>query len=225
MAKLNDLQVSFISLVEKPANMKEIIAKISGNAFNPNIKHTISVVKTDKLGLVYGVVYEANKKDSHGDWADMETIKKAAHEFMEKGLQANVDTNHNTNKSGSVIVESYLTDNALHVVIKCDPAGEVFQKILKGNYQGLSLMGVCRKTEEEPPKEGDSKEDSSETKRQLIEVCNAMKVMQDQISNIVGTLKSTNLSRQMQFNADGTITVKNEDDTAALIEFKFEEVN
>lgn len=155
MAKLEDLKVSFISLVEKPANKKDVILKAESKW---NMNRPIKVVKTEekeKEGLIYGEVYRADEVDAQGDWTDYGTLKKAAHEFLWKGQTVNVDTDHNENKSGAAVVESYLDEaqKSWNVVIKTDKDSELFQKVKKGEYKGLSLMGVAvRKDEADPPK-------------------------------------------------------------------------
>ncbi|MGQ7174092.1 XkdF-like putative serine protease domain-containing protein, partial [Escherichia sp. R-CC3] len=44
------------------------------------------MIKSDdeEKRLVYGIVYEPDTLDAHGDFTDAETIEKAAHEFMLK---------------------------------------------------------------------------------------------------------------------------------------------
>ncbi|MDD2650542.1 MAG: XkdF-like putative serine protease domain-containing protein [Candidatus Cloacimonadales bacterium] len=197
MAKLDNLKVSFISLVKEPANKKEIVAKASDRY---NLTKSIKVKKSEKQGLIYGTVYEANTLDAHGDWADMETIKKAAHEFLANGKNLNIDTDHNEKLSGASLVESYITENAWNVVIKCDPSSEIFEKVQKGDYQGISMMGEAVKKDEQAPNlENNLKKDVEDIKKNLIE--------------LQSILKGIPQSKQLSFDSFGNVvkTAQNND--------------
>ncbi len=210
MAKLTNLDVSFISLVQNPANKKDIIAKASDRY---NFTKSIKITKSVKEGLVYGTVYEANNPDAHGDWTDMETIKKAAHDFLMKGKNFNIDTDHNEQQSGSALVESYITDKGWDVVIKCDPKSEVFEKVQKGEYAGLSMMGLAVKKDEPAPtgagQDDNLKKEVEEIKKGLTELTNI--------------LKGIPQSRQLVFDQLGNVITKNTDDEP-FSELKFLEV-
>lgn len=198
MPKLTELGVSFVSLVKNPSNKKDIVFK-AANKYN--ITKAVKVIKTDAKGLIYGTVYEADTKDSQGDWADIDTIRKAAHEFLMKGKNLNVDEDHNEKPSGAAIVESYVDDKAWKVTIKADPESETFKKVMKGDYEGLSLMGLAKKVEEEPPaKENDLSKSQEEIKQLKAQVA----LLQKSIEGIPGT-------KQIEFDKDGNIVAKSGD--------------
>ena len=82
MARLTKIGVTYISLVERPANKLDIIYK--SEDINYTDEKQIAITKSTPEGLVYGTVYAPNVKDADGDWADAATIKKAAHDFLRK---------------------------------------------------------------------------------------------------------------------------------------------
>ena len=116
------------------------------------LAHEVEVRKFDlERGLVYGIVYEPNVKDTHGDFTTAEEIEKAAHEFLPR---AATDVNHDANNNPEVaVVESYIAPTDLIF-----PNGETVRKgawvlvtkvfdeslkesILKGEVTGYSLEG------------------------------------------------------------------------------------
>ncbi len=217
MAKLENIQVSFISLVDKPANKKDIVYKCR-NQFNG--EKLLKVSKVNDEGLVAGTVYEPNVKDADGDWADKETIKKAAHDFMLNGRNFNVDENHNEVPAGAAVVESYLDEiGAWKVVIKMDPNSETFQKVKKGEYKGLSMMAQVKKKEEEPPVTNSGKE--------LEELKAKIEKQEKTIEDLLTVVKGMPKSRQLVIDKDGSVTIaKQEDkDDEVLSEFDFAKLN
>jgi len=77
-------------------------AKKSENGFTFEVD--IHKADIDK-GLVYGVVYEPFKKDSHGDHTSPEEIENAAHNFLPSSVM-NID--HKDNKPEVKVVESFI---------------------------------------------------------------------------------------------------------------------
>lgn len=208
MPKLTNLGVSFISLVKEPANKKDIIIKASDRY---NLTKPITITKSTPEGFIYGTVYEADKTDAHGDWADMSTIRKAAHEFLAKGKNANIDSEHNEVPNGTIMVESYTTDKSWEVVLQTDPAGEVFKKVQKGDYQGLSMMGTAVRKDENPPAQTTDQEEQIKQLKKSIE----------ELTNIVKTIP---LSKQLTFDTDGNIITKAAAEDTLFSEFKLLEV-
>lgn len=69
--KLTQILVDFISLVKHPANKNPVILKNDG-------MRVFKVIKSDKLlHRVYGIVYEPEKLDTEGDYADAEEDLKS----------------------------------------------------------------------------------------------------------------------------------------------------
>jgi len=69
-------------------------------------KFDVDIHKADiDKGLIYGVVYEPFKKDSHGDHTSPEEIENAAHNFLPRSMM-NID--HKNNSPEVEVVESFI---------------------------------------------------------------------------------------------------------------------
>lgn len=171
MKEITDLKVLLISLVDKGANGKSIILKStsaekSSNAEEVNTTH--AVIKTDvEKRLVYGIVYSPDQVDAHGDYMTSPEIEKAMHRFMKASNTNAVDTNHNLEVAdGCYIVENWIVKSgdplfpdevgAWALAIKIDN-DEIWDKVKKGEYAGLSMYGFARKSEEKKSKNPDEK--------------------------------------------------------------------
>jgi len=151
--RLNSIDVSFISLVGKGANGKQIIFKSAGNT-TPNIGKTITIIKTDEeKRLVYGTVYEPEVADSQGDIANASVIEKSAHTFLAKLKNTNVDTQHDFVADDGAVVESFILRsadpmfpdtkiNSWVVAIKV-AKDDTWALIKSGEISGLSLAGLA----------------------------------------------------------------------------------
>ena len=166
MAKLLNLNVNFISIVDDGANRKPIVYK-NDTGDQARFDLPIRIVKSDEeKGLIYGVVYEPDTVDTQGDWADSATIERAAHDFLIKGKVRMVDTMHDYTPIDGGVVESFIKngeaknypdakDGAWLVAIKPDDMTKM--KVKSGEYRGLSLSGTAlpdnekRKSKEQPP--------------------------------------------------------------------------
>ena len=163
--KLTDIRIEFISLVENPANEKGIVFKSADDpAHNMQPEQTLSKVITisksdEEKHLVFATVYEPDTVDSQGDFAEADEIEKACHLFLNQYRQECVDTEHNQNPNGSIIVESFIKrgsidefpetkDGAWCVVIKIRDV-EIWDKIKNGEITGVSMFGSAMKTEVE----------------------------------------------------------------------------
>ncbi|PFV81792.1 hypothetical protein COL05_13155 [Bacillus sp. AFS059628] len=149
--KLKNLQVSHVSFVENGANQRKFF--LTKSEEQPNFEKPVKVIKSDDEAerLVYGIVYEPDTIDAHGDFADAKTIEKAAHEFMLKYRQ--IDKNHDFVAGVGEVVESYIApaDMSLNgetvkkgtwiLTTKADK--ETWEAIKKGEFQGYSLAGVA----------------------------------------------------------------------------------
>lgn len=86
---------------------------ISGDVFKFENEIVLRKANWDKK-LVYGVVYEPDTVDTHGDWAAAEEIEKAAHNFMRNVRASGKWTNkdHKAGEEGELsdveIVESFI---------------------------------------------------------------------------------------------------------------------
>lgn len=153
MAKLKNLLVQFISLVDKAANHREFVWKADGG-----FAGSVLIRKVDEeKRMVYGVVYTPDEVDSQGDYADAPTIERAAHEFLKQQLLHNVDTQHDFQPEKGYVAESYLIrgvdalfpddkEGTWVVAIKVED-DEVWKAVKAGDYTGLSLAGTASREE------------------------------------------------------------------------------
>lgn len=151
MRKLENVKVTHVSYVDKAANKKSFfLTKAEGD---PTFETLVKLVTKagDPQKLVYGVVYEPEVEDSHGDYMDAETIEKAAHSFMEDYQQ--IDKQHDFDPGAGQVVESYVapvdmtigeTDIAKGTwVLVTKATDEIWENIQKGDYTGYSLAGTA----------------------------------------------------------------------------------
>ncbi|HEY3875550.1 MAG TPA: XkdF-like putative serine protease domain-containing protein [Candidatus Kapabacteria bacterium] len=152
MAKLLNLNVNFISIVDDGANRKPIVYK-NDLGDQARFDLPIRIAKADvEKGIIYGVVYEPDTTDTQGDWADAPTIERAAHDFLIKGKVRMVDTMHDYTPIDGGVVESFIKngeannypdakDGAWLVAIKPDDMTKM--KVKSGEYRGISLSGTA----------------------------------------------------------------------------------
>lgn len=148
MGRITNLIPSHVSIVDKAANKRSFLLMKSGQ--QPNVEADVKLLKRDEAQqIVYGVVYEPDVVDAHGDFMDAGEIEKAAHVFLKEFR--NIDKQHDfTSKVGEVI-ESYIapadfelggqtvTKGTWMMAVKV--VDDVWQSIEKGEYTGFSLAG------------------------------------------------------------------------------------
>jgi hypothetical protein len=111
--------------------------------------------RDDERRYTLSVAYPANEVDAHGDTMTPEEIEKAAWEYMRKRRKVGLMHERGTDGAGDV-VESYvwrLPDTEIHgeivktgswlMGILWEP--KAWERIKKGEIQGLSLQGMGRK--------------------------------------------------------------------------------
>lgn len=117
-------------------------------------QHTIRIRKIDKMRqIVFGVVYEPNVLDTHGDMMLPEDIELMAHRFMaDVKLRTSIDTMHDNIPNGSYPIESFIArDNdpdyppgswvlGLKVV-----DAKVWGAVMSGDLNGYSFEAYCTK--------------------------------------------------------------------------------
>lgn len=156
MAKLTDVKIKFISLVDKAANKKRFAIVKSENG---GIELDTFILKQNEdKKLVTCVVYEPNTKDTHGDYMSEEDIEKAAHDFLINGKGA--DIQHDNQKADVDIVESWVakTDTVLGnqeikkgtwvATMKIND-DLIWKAIKDGRLTGFSMGGTAIKKSEE----------------------------------------------------------------------------
>lgn len=129
-------------------------------------KQLFDISKTDDEQIVSGVVYEPYVKDSQGDYAEPDEIRKAAYGFMENAF--NLGINHDKNSivfgfsdlSHGRILESYIapcdfdlecSDGSLGHITKGTwmmttkiRDSQIWKRIRDGNITGYSLAGTAK---------------------------------------------------------------------------------
>lgn len=217
MAKLKKLNVVYLSLVKNPANKKDIVYKSADGKFTD--EKELKITKSTAEGIVYGTVYAPNEKDSQGDWADAETIKKAAHDFVAKGALSNVDTEHNEKLSGARVVESHIDEKgAWQVGIQMNPTSEEFKKVQKGEIKGLSMGAYCEKSDEEPGTDPGNGTDGTE--KILKSVQESLEKVNERLDKIEKGVASVPKSRQLSIDGDN-VKIEKSGEEAAFQEFNF----
>lgn len=149
--KLKNLQVSHVSFVENGANQRKFF--LTKSEEQPNFEKPVKVIKSDDEAerLVYGIVYEPDTIDAHGDFADAKTIEKAAHEFMLKYRQ--IDKNHDFVAGVGEVVESYIAPADMELngepvkkgtwILTTKADEDTWEAVKRGEFQGYSLAGVA----------------------------------------------------------------------------------
>ncbi|EMT54244.1 phage-like element PBSX protein xkdF [Brevibacillus borstelensis AK1] len=152
---LKDARITHISLVDKGANGKPFaIIKEEGKE---SLQKDIRIAKTDKAKqIVYGVVYEPDVEDAHGDTMTAEEIEKAAHGFMERQNTYNIDKQHDLDANKGYVVESYIAPVDMELGdqeikkgswvagVKVTDA-DTWAQIEKGEITGFSMWGVGKR--------------------------------------------------------------------------------
>lgn len=217
MARLKKMRVVFISLVKNPANKKDIIYKSADGKFTDD--KVLKITKSTPQGLIYGTVYSPNEKDAQGDWMTKEDIQEAAHGFVEKGLIGNVDNEHNEKLSGAKVVESHINDKgAWEVVVKTDPASEVFKKVENHEIEGFSLGAYCEKSDEEPGTDPGNGTDGTE--KILKSVQESLEKVNERLDKIEKGVSRVPKSRQLSIDGDN-VKIEKSGEEAAFQEFNF----
>lgn len=152
MAKLEDVKIDFISLVDKAANKKRFAIVKSEDG---KIETETSIInKNEEKKLVTCIVYEPDEVDTHGDYMTNDSIEKAAHHFMINGIGA--DVQHDNKKANVDIVESWVTKSDTTIndqlikkgtwVATAKVNDEMIWKAIKdGKLNGFSMGGTAKK--------------------------------------------------------------------------------
>lgn len=152
---LKDASITHISLVDKGANGRPF-AIIKEEGKEP-LQKDIRIAKADKAKqIVYGLVYEPDVEDAHGDTMTAEEIEKAAHGFMERQNTYNIDKQHDLDADKGYVVESYIAPVDMTLGdqeikkgswvagVKVTDA-DTWEQIEKGEITGFSMWGVGKR--------------------------------------------------------------------------------
>lgn len=162
--KLKDIEITHISLVKAGANNKTFIYKSIKD--EPSYENIVSIAKqNDEQGIVYGIVYEPDTVDAHGDFTTADEIKKAAYNFMKALNNRNVDKEHTFKSEDAYVAESWLIrkgdslfpeakEGTWAVAIQLE-SDAIKKSVKDGELKGLSMAGKAVK--EEVQKSGEDK--------------------------------------------------------------------
>ena len=106
--EMKEVKVSFVSLVDRPANKRQFLIAKGENGVEKQIPTEHRIIKRDdEQHYLTGIVYEPMKKDAHDNFMTAEEIAKAAHWYAKFGN--NVDRQHDFEPLEKVrVVESYI---------------------------------------------------------------------------------------------------------------------
>lgn len=155
--ELKNIEVDYISLVNKGANRKEVIYKSAEGKEDAPSKE-VEVKKYDEeLGIMYGVVYSPDEVDTQGDQASASEIRKAAYQYMKKSSAGKVDLEHNTQPQAAFVAESWILqkndstfpnekEGSWAVGIKLE-SEELKKAVKAGELKAFSIGGRAERTE------------------------------------------------------------------------------
>lgn len=149
---LSNAQITHVSYVDKGANKKTFfLTKSEENSNNFETEVKVIAKEEGEQKLVYGIVYEPNVEDAHGDAMTAEEIEKAAHYFMKESR--NIDKQHNYEAGFGEVVESYVAPADMAIgeqliqkgswVLVTKASDEIWEAIQKGEITGYSMAGVA----------------------------------------------------------------------------------
>lgn len=134
----------------------------SGGGIESVFAHEVQIKSASSFlekGLVYGIVYSPNVKDTHGDWTSADEIERAAHNFLPAAKSDWTNINHDGNAVPDVdVVESYIApvdftiagenvSKGSWVIVSRVNNQELKESIQKGEVTGYSLEGTARKVD------------------------------------------------------------------------------
>ncbi|WP_153732539.1 XkdF-like putative serine protease domain-containing protein [Sporosarcina obsidiansis] len=172
--ELINANITHVSYVDKGANKKQFF--LTKSADEPTFQKEVKVFvnKEDEAQkLVYGVVYEPDVEDSHGDFMTADEIEKAAHGFVKDAR--NIDKQHDFEAGVGEVVESYIAPVDMTIgeeqitkgswVLVTKASEEIWEAIQKGEFTGYSLAGTAETIEKQGNEKPVSKsEDDTEMK-------------------------------------------------------------
>jgi len=158
--ELVNAKITHVSYVDKAANQKQFFFMKSEK--QPDFQKEIKVLTKadDEKKLVYGIVYEPDTPDAHGDFMKAVEIEKAAHGFLKDARQ--IDKQHDFQGGVGEVVESYVAPTDFEIngetikkgswVLVTKASDEVWERIKKGDITGYSMAGTAETIEKQKEK-------------------------------------------------------------------------
>lgn len=182
--EITDAKISFVSLVDKPANKRPFLLTKAENG-QASFTTYGRIVKTDEENhYVTGIVYEPMEEDSHGNYMTAEEITKTAYWFAKNGDK--VDLQHSfVSLENASVVETWVAKADFEIgdeVIKegtwlmtVEVSDEsVWEAIQKGEITGFSMGGLGNYSEEDIDLNSVSKQETREKKGLLTQLAKAL---------------------------------------------------
>ncbi|MCY7787327.1 XkdF-like putative serine protease domain-containing protein [Bacillus inaquosorum] len=158
--ELVNAKITHVSYVDKAANQKQFFFMKSEK--QPDFQKEVKVLakEADEQKLVYGIVYEPDTVDAHGDFMTAAEIEKAAHGFLKDARQ--IDKQHDFQGGVGEVVESYVAPADFEMngetikkgswVLVTKASEEVWEQIKKGEITGYSMAGTAETIEKQEEK-------------------------------------------------------------------------
>ncbi|MDN0189866.1 MULTISPECIES: XkdF-like putative serine protease domain-containing protein [unclassified Bacillus (in: firmicutes)] len=158
--ELVNAKITHVSYVDKAANQKQFFFMKSEK--QPDFQKEVKVIakEADEQKLVYGIVYEPDTVDAHGDFMTAAEIEKAAHGFLKDARE--IDKQHNFQGGVGEVVESYVAPADFEMngetikkgswVLVTKASEEVWEQIKKGEITGYSMAGTAETIEKQEEK-------------------------------------------------------------------------
>ena len=166
--ELINAKITHVSYVDKAANQKQFFFMKSEK--QPDFQKEVKVLakEADEQKLVYGIVYEPDTVDAHGDFMTAAEIEKAAHGFLKDARE--IDKQHDFQGGVGEVVESYVAPADFEMngetikkgswVLVTKASEAVWDEIKKGEITGYSMAGIAdiAKQKEKPVSPEDNNE-------------------------------------------------------------------
>lgn len=158
--ELVNAKITHVSYVDKAANQKQFFFMKSDK--QPDFQKEVKVLvkEADEQKLVYGIVYEPDTVDAHGDFMTAAEIEKAAHGFLKDARE--IDKQHDFQGGVGEVVESYVAPADFEMngetikkgswVLVTKASDEVWEQIKKGEITGYSMAGTAETIEKQEEK-------------------------------------------------------------------------
>lgn len=157
--EITNLIPSHVSIVDKAANKRSFLLTKSEKAPNVTTQVEYIVKEDESQQIVYGIVYEPDVEDAHGDFMTAAEIEKAAHIFMKE--YQNIDKQHDFESEVGKVIESYIAPADFEIggqqvtkgswVMAVKVEDEMWELIQKGEFTGFSLAGMAELIERSAP--------------------------------------------------------------------------
>ncbi|BEV40972.1 XkdF-like putative serine protease domain-containing protein [Bacillus subtilis] len=158
--ELVNAKITHVSYVDKAANQKQFFFMKSEK--QPDFQKEVRILakEADEQKLVYGIVYEPDTVDAHGDFMTAAEIEKAAHGFLKDARE--IDKQHDFQGGVGEVVESYVAPADFEMngetikkgswVLVTKASEEVWEQIKKGEITGYSMAGTAETIEKQEEK-------------------------------------------------------------------------